>query len=308
MIVAIIIDYMNTVTFRLLEVFKCVVETGSITAASHALSLSQPTVSLQLKKLSEIYDITLLETHHGSIALTDAGRAVYECATSVMESQRSLQNHIHALKGQKAGTFKIAVVSTAKYIVPQILKTFCKEYPDIYVQVKVGNSSQIEARMAEQQDDLYIVGNVPDDLEVEVTPFMQNPLKVVAPLDYSGPNHCHLSALVDHTFLLREEGSNTFNLFNRYCEQNNILLKDVLIIESNEAIQLAVHSGIGVSVLSEHTLAQTDKHRVQELNIIDFPLVSQWYAVSVVSRPSNGVLSAFKSHLQIVGQQQITQA
>ena len=304
MMVAIIMNYMNNVTFRLLEVFKCVVESGSITAASTALSLSQPTVSLQLKKLSEIYGITLLETHHGSIALTDAGRAVYQCATSVMESQRSLQNHIHALKGQKAGTFKVAVVSTAKYLVPQILKTFCKEYPDVYVQVKVGNSSQIEARMSEQQDDLYIVANVPENLEVEVTPFMQNRLKVVASPEYSGPNHCHLSALAEQTFLLREEGSNTFTTFNRYCEQNNVLLKDVLVIESNEAIQLAVHSGIGISVLSEHTIAQTDKHRVQELNIIDFPLVSHWHAVSVMNRPSNGVLTAFKSHLQIVGQQQ----
>ncbi|MEN8779428.1 MAG: LysR family transcriptional regulator, partial [Glaciecola sp.] len=60
---------MNSLTFRLLEVFKQVVETGSITAASAALKLSQPTVSLQLKKLSEIYNMTLLETHHGTLRL-----------------------------------------------------------------------------------------------------------------------------------------------------------------------------------------------------------------------------------------------
>jgi DNA-binding transcriptional LysR family regulator len=292
---------MNTVTFRLLEVFKCVVETGSITAASTHLRLSQPTVSLQLKKLSEIYGITLLETHHGSIALTDAGRAVYACATSVMESQRNLKNHIQALKGQKAGTFKVAVVSTAKYLIPHILKTFCKEYPDIYVQVKVGNTEQIENRITEQQDDLYIIAKVPEDQDVDVTPFMQNPLKIVAPLDYAGPNHCHLSALQHQTFLLREQGSNTYNMLKEYCEQNNVSLDDVMIIESNEAIQLAVHSGIGLSVLSQHTLSQTDKHQVQELNIIDFPLINQWHAVSLKSRPSNGVLTAFKQHLQDYG-------
>ena len=71
---------MNTLTFRLLEVFQQVVDSGSVTAASNALSLSQPTVSLQLKKLTSIVGLPLVEHYQGKIQLTEAGEAVYRCA------------------------------------------------------------------------------------------------------------------------------------------------------------------------------------------------------------------------------------
>ena len=115
---------MNALTFRLLEVFKQIVESGSITAASVALQLSQPTVSLQLKKLTEICGVTLLETHHGTVLLTDAGNAVYQCANDIMRSKLNLSAHIESLKAHHHGGFKLAVVIIAKYLIPPILKPF----------------------------------------------------------------------------------------------------------------------------------------------------------------------------------------
>ena len=74
---------MNSLTFRLLEVFQEVVDGGSVTAASNALALSQPTVSLQLKKLSTIVGLPLLEHFNGKVRMTEAGEAVYRCAQVV---------------------------------------------------------------------------------------------------------------------------------------------------------------------------------------------------------------------------------
>ena len=71
---------MNSLTFRLLEVYQQVVDSGSITAASSALGLSQPTVSLQLKKLSSLFNMVLLEQKHGRLEMIEAGKALYQCA------------------------------------------------------------------------------------------------------------------------------------------------------------------------------------------------------------------------------------
>ena len=124
---------MQSLTFRLLEVFQSIVDHGSITAASSALSLSQPTVSLQLKKLSGIVGMPLFEQTYGQLKMTEAGEAVYQCAQEVLGSQSRLESQVHALKGVEIGTLKLAVVTTAKYVVPPILSPFCKQHPNIEV-------------------------------------------------------------------------------------------------------------------------------------------------------------------------------
>lgn len=288
---------MNALTFRLLEVFKQIVESGSITAASVALQLSQPTVSLQLKKLTEICGVTLLETHHGTVRLTDAGNAVYQCANDIMRSKLNLSTHIESLKAQHHGGFKLAVVTTAKYLIPPILKPFCIENPDINVQLKVGNTEQISQRLQDNKDDLYIFSEVPIMQNIIATAFMENHLTVIAPQEYSGPNHCHLKDLQHQKFLVREPGSATHQVLVKYCQQHQITLSNIMLIESNEAIHLAVASGLGIAVLSQHTLNQSAMGGIKELNIVDFPIINQLYTVTLKNRQQSVSSDKFKYHL-----------
>lgn len=292
-----IVEIMNALTFRLLEVFKQIVESGSITAASVALQLSQPTVSLQLKKLTEICGMTLLETHHGTVRLTDAGSAVYQCANDIIRTRQHLSSQLDTLKMDNSRGFKLAVVTTAKYLIPPILKPFCLENPDINVQLKVGNTEQITQRLQDNKDDLYIFSEVPEMHNITATAFMDNHLTVIAPADYTGPNHCHLKDLQEQKFLIREAGSATHQVLVNYCEQHNIKLSNIMLIESNEAIHLAVASGLGVAVLSQHTLKQSKSGAVKELNIIDFPIINQWHTVTLKHRPQSGSSEKFQYHL-----------
>ena len=128
---------MNSLTFRLLEVYQQVVDSGSITAASSALGLSQPTVSLQLKKLSSLFNMVLLEQKHGRLEMTEAGKALYQCAQEVLSSQARLNSYMQALQGMEVGSLKVAVVTTAKYVIPPLLASFCDEHPGIDVTLKV---------------------------------------------------------------------------------------------------------------------------------------------------------------------------
>lgn len=288
---------MNSLTFRLLEVYQQVVDSGSVTAASVALSLSQPTVSLQLKKLSTIMGMPLLEHVHGQIRMTQAGQAVYNCAQEVLSSQAKLNSQVQALQGVEIGSLKLSVVTTAKYIIPPLLSPFCKAHPNIDVSFKVGNRAQIIDRMRNNKDDLYVFSQPPKDDTIECVPFMKNNLVVIAPADYTGPDNCHLRDLVKQKFLLREEGSGTRRLMQDYCDRQDISFPHSMIIESNEAIRLAVASGLGLAILSEHVLNQSNADEVKILNIKDFPLQSSWQAVTISQRPISLAAQAFRDSL-----------
>jgi len=288
---------MNNLTFRLLEVFQQVVDGGSVTAASNALSLSQPTVSLQLKKLSQIVGLPLLEHFSGRVHMTEAGEAVYLCAQEVLSSQAKLATQVQALQGMETGSLKLAAVTTAKYIAPPMLSAFCKAHPNIDVHFTVGNREQIAGRLKQNRDDVYIFSQPPEDESIEATAFMDNKLVVIAPHDYNGPDYCTLHDLADEKFLLREDGSGTRKTVNEYCAKQGFSFRDPMIIESNEAIRLSVASGLGLAILSEHTLAQAATDNIRVLNVQDFPICNSWYVVTRKNRPLSLTALAFKQSL-----------
>ena len=288
---------MNSLTFRLLQVYQQVVDSGSITAASTALSLSQPTVSLQLKKLSTLFNMPLLEQQHGQLSMTEAGKAVYQCAQEVLSSQARLNSYIQALQGMEVGSLKLAVVTTAKYVIPALLGRFCEEHPGIDITLKVGNRAQIIERLKNNRDDIYIFSQPPNDMPIQSKPFLLNRLSVIAPPNFNGPDNCRLSDLTDYKFLLREQGSGTRKMVDDFCTTHQISFPKTMVIESNEAIRLSVTTGLGLAIVSEQTLAHTPSDDVKILNVEDFPLNSYWQAVTLNSRPESLAASAFKLFL-----------
>lgn len=285
------------ITFRLLEVFSEVVASGSITLASSRLQLSQPTVSLQLKKLTQEVGLPLIETQHGKLLMTEAGKAVYRCAQEIDAAQTKLSTQIQALNGIEKGQLSIVVVSTAKYVIPPILADFCKLHSGLDIQFQVRNRAQVVERLKNNQDDIYIFSHPPIGPSVVSKEFMDNRLLVIAPSDYDGPDNCGLNDLVDEQFLVREEGSGTRKTIEHYCEVNDIRLNRTMLVESNEAIKLSVSSGLGLAILSEHTLAQGFDDKIKILNVTDFPLLSHWYAVTSNERPKNLVCEGFLAFL-----------
>ena len=102
---------------------------------------------------------------------------------------------------------------------------------------------------------------------------------------------------MDHKFLLREYGSGTRRAIQDYCDSKGLVFPNSMIIESNEAIRLAVTSGLGLAILSEHTLAHTPPDSVKVLKVKGFPLVNHWQAVTVKHRQISLAAQAFQKAL-----------
>jgi DNA-binding transcriptional LysR family regulator len=290
-------------TLRQLEVFATIARLGSYTRAAEELFLTQPTVSMQIRKLTDAVGVPLFEQVGKKIFLTDAGRELNRTCRAIFAELGRFEMYVADLKGLATGSLRLSVVTTAKYFIPRLLGTFCQLHPGIDVSLKVSNRERILERLANNEDDLYILGQPPEDLEAEAEPFLQNPLVVLAPAGHplAGEKRISLDRLAREPFLLRESGSGTRIATERLFATHGLKLNVRMELGSNEAIKQAIVGGLGVSVLSRHTLVMDAAARqIEMLDVAGFPIERYWYVVYPPGKRLSVVARAFLEHLRQV--------
>lgn len=289
------------ITFRQLKVFLALAEHGSITAAAHACHITQPTVSMQMKSLSDAIGLPLYEQIGKRLFLTAAGEVVADSARRMEEELAHLEQSINAMQGHTKGRLRVAVASTAKYFVPRMLGSFCQQYPEIDIAFEVLNRDGIVNRLKRNADDLYIMSIPPDDMELERHAFLENPLVVIAPATHPLAQRPHIarSELVEQLFILREAGSGTRLACNAYFAQYGFQPKVRLELGSNEAIKQAVAGGLGLAVISRHALAHdTASEGLCMLEVEDFPIHSNWWILYSHGKRLSPIATVFLQHLK----------
>ncbi len=288
------------VTLRQLQIFEAVVRLNGYTRAAEMLHLTQPTVSMQVKKLGETIGHPLLEKVGNRLYPTPVGEEVYASARNILGAMVSLGESAAALEGVVRGPLRIAVITSAKYFMPHLLGAFIKEYPEVKPILKVTNRSRVLERLKSKEDDLLIMGQVPVELEVEAHPFIDNELVVVA-----NPNHpltknrsITLRQLSEERFLVREAGSGTRLAIERLFAEQGLEIQPYMELGSSEAIKQAVMAGLGISVLSRHNLRlELAGNHVAILDVKGFPLFYRWYAVHLKGRKLSLVSQTFLDFL-----------
>lgn len=277
-------DYLiRHATLRQLQVFEAIVRLGSFTRAAEELFLTQPTVSMQIRKLSDSMGLPLFEHVGRNVEPTEAGMVLYDACRNMFETLTNLEMKIADLKGLKSGRLRLGVVTTAKYLAPEILGEFSRLYPGIDLALKVTNRERVIDRMHANLDDLYIMGHASnEELEIKSYPFAPNPLVLIASRDHPlvGKKRIPLTEIAKEPFIIREPGSgirdSTVRTFNKYGVQPNVRME----LSSNEAIKHSVVGGLGLSVLSLHTLSlESVDGPVAILDAQGFPIMRHWYLV-----------------------------
>ncbi|MET0027996.1 MAG: LysR substrate-binding domain-containing protein [Candidatus Thiodiazotropha sp.] len=277
-------DYlMRYATLRQLQVFEAIVRLGSFTRAAEELFLTQPTVSMQTKKLADSIGMPLFEQVGRNVRPTEAGNELYQSCRTIFESLANFEMKVAEIKGIRRGRLRLGVITTAKYFAPEVLGEFCQEYPGIDVALKVSNRDRIIERINRNEDDLYIMGHTPSDLsDVHAFPFAPNPLVVMAPRSHPlvGEANVPIERIAEEPFILREPGSGIRDATLQMFAKNELRPKVRMELGSNEAIKHAIVGGLGLSVLSLHTLAlEGAQGPVALLDVQGFPLLRQWYIV-----------------------------
>ncbi|MGV2827977.1 LysR family transcriptional regulator [Myxosarcina sp. GI1(2024)] len=287
-------------TLHQLKVFETVARHGSFTRAAEELFITQPTVSSQVKQLTKAVGLPLFEQIGKSLYLTDAGRELLTTCQDIFERLNNLEMKIADLKGTKQGKLHLGVITTAKYFIPRLLGSFCKQYPGIDIALKVTNHQEIQRRMLENQDDLYIVSNPPLDIDLHSQAFLDNPLVVVASKTHhlAGKKNIPIDSLNGEPFIMREKGSGTRKAIHQLFEHHKISVKVRLELGSNEAIKQAIAGDLGISVLSEHCLISEDGSG--ELTVLDvehFPIERRWYVSCLAGKKLSVIAQTFLEYL-----------
>lgn len=273
---------MLPLSLRQLQVFESVARHLNHSRAAAELFLSQPAVSMQIKQAEQTIGMPLFEQVGKKLFLTEAGREMLHYSRSVVLLMQEMETVFDEMKGLEHGHLNIAVVSTANYFMPQLLAKFIQAHPKIKVSLSVANRDAVLKQLAENVADLAIMGQPPDGTDMVAEPFLENPLVVIAT-----PTHplaiiknIQPRQLANETFLLRELGSGTRGVVERFFASHKLPLPSHMAMDTNEAIKQSVQAGMGLGIISSHGIElELETKRLVVLDVAHFPIVRHWHIV-----------------------------
>ena len=287
-------------TFHQLRLLLAVSREGSVSRAAQRLHLTQPTLSAQLRQLAEQVGLPLFERVGRKLHLTAAGRVVLDTAARVEQELENLDETLAELRGDVVGRLRLAVVSTAETFIPRLLGDSDRERPAAEVPLEVLTRDAVIRRLADNLDDLCIMSRPPQAPPVVATPFLSNPLVVVAAAEHplAGRETLQIEALAAEEFVLREPGSGTRQAAEHFFAAHGLALRPRLELGSNEAVKQAVAGGLGLSLLSAHALAHAVDEGIAVLRVEGTPLPTQWQVVYPAGKRLSPLASAFLEFLR----------
>ena len=268
------------ITIRQLQVFASVAKHLSYTRAAEELHLTQPAVSMQIKQLEKSIGLKLFEQIGKKIYLTEAGSVVLEHALSITSKLQSIENDLEQLKGIEGGRLTVCIASTVNYFATRLISRFSQAYPSVQISLDVTNRHDLLKRLETNEPDLVLMGRPPSSADLISTAFMDNPLVIIA-----NPHHpladktkIPIERLSDETFVLREQGSGTRaameTMFDKYKIEPNVSTQ----LSGNESIKQAVEAGLGLALVSFHTVdLELKANRLTTLDVDHFPILKKWH-------------------------------
>src|SRR4029450_1171681 len=279
-----------------LHLFDAAGRLGSFTRAAEELHLSQPGASAQIKKLTESVGFPLLEQVGKKVLLTDAGKRLYAACESIFGALTQLEDSFAGLREAEVGELKLAVSTTSMGFAPRLLGAFVALHPGIEPSIQAHNRRQLVARLAANQDDLYLFAEAPGLEDVVTQELLANPLVVLARDDHplARERSIALARLAEEPFLIREEGSGARAMAIELFRRRNLAPKIRMELGSNEAVKEAILAGLGVAIMARHTFGlDPESSRYVCLDVEGFPLENHWYLAYPAGKQLTAVARAF---------------
>jgi LysR family transcriptional regulator, low CO2-responsive transcriptional regulator len=289
------------ITLRQLKVFERVAKRLSFTCAAEELYLTQPAVSMQIKQFEETIGLPLFERLGKKIYLTRAGEELYRLSKTITRNLEEAEQLIEELKGMDGGRLVVAVASTVHYFAIRLLAEFCRQYPKVKVSFKVTNRKGLMLLLEDNEADVVLMGQPPEELDLVSEEFMDNPLVVIAPAGHplAGKRGLSFDDLRDETFLMREQGSGTRTAVERFLAEWGVSLTTSMEMNTNSAIKQGVEVGLGLGVVSQHTVdRELEDGRLVVLDVEHFPIMRKWYIVYRAGKRLSSVGQAFQEFVR----------
>ncbi|WP_298237850.1 LysR family transcriptional regulator [uncultured Algibacter sp.] len=286
-------------TLHQLEVFLKIADFQSVTKASEALYLTQPAVSIQLKKFQEQFKIPLFEVVGRRIYITEFGEEVAEAAKKIMEEVKQIDYKALTYQGELAGKLKIAIVSTAKYVMPYFISDFINEHRGIDLTMEVTNKASVLKALENNEVDFALVSTIPKKLKINRIELMKNQLFMVGGKDYKMKgDYLSKAEFQKLPLIYREQGSATRLAMEKFIDSKKVSTYKKMELTSNEALKQAVISGLGFSIMPligiKNAVAIGD---LQIIPVKGLPMVTNWNLIWLSSKNMSNIAKSLIDHV-----------
>lgn len=291
---------MKNITLRQLNILQTLGATGSYTKAAKQLHLTQSAVYVQVRKLEQEIGLPLTEQVGKRVFLTDAGTEVLGASAKINGQLEELSRSLEHLRDVEDGHIRIAVTSAANAFAVDLLARFQQQHSHIQIRLDIANRKEVLESLERNDIDMAIMGEPPQTLDLIALPFHRNDLIVIAATNSPLFRYAMipLEQLAKETFVLREPGSGTREAILRYFEEHGLHIDDRVIMNNNESIKQAVKVGMGVAVVSRHSvLTKIEAGYLRELTVEGFPLQRMWHLVHRKGKKLAPAPNSFKSYL-----------
>lgn len=287
-----------------LKVFQAVAHAGNFSHAAQRLFLSQPAVSVQVRRLEQALGVPLVEVYGRQVHLTPAGARLKEYADQIFRLERDAEEAMAEFQDPEKGFIRVGACTTpGTYLVPGLIAAFRQGQPGVQVSPVIGNSRSITGKLLSNDLDLGIVGEeTPVESGLILEPWVTDQLVIIAPPDHrlSGTGAVPAEAVLAEPLILREPGSSTREVFLAHVREQGQEAVPALELSNTEAVKQAVAAGLGLAVVSQLTVrSELQSGRLQVLNVPDLRLERQfhlaWHAGKRLSRGGNAWLGFLRA-------------
>ena len=247
-----------------LKTFVAVVECKNFTKASEKVNLSQPSVSIHIKNLEKFFGVELIirSVKQKNIIITESGQLLYTRAKEMLNLLEITKDEVINLSSGVKGHLKIGATYTiGEYILPNFLKLFCGQYPEVEIEVIIGNTEEISRKVQALQVDLGLIEGMGHMEEFKQTYFLKDELVLILPKTHVlTQENLSNATLQEQKWVTREIGSGLREYLDVFLTHHQIVPKSKLVFGSNYAIKEAVKNGLGIAMVSGYVAKDAVLH------------------------------------------------
>lgn len=276
-------DRIRNLSLKQLHAVAAIARLGTMTRAAQELNVTPAALTARIKGLEDEIGLLLFDRTHAGLKPTDAGRELLWAIDSIGTVLETCTERLRTLRGGQGGRVSLGVVSTAKYFAPRIVGGFARAHPGVEIDLVVGNRGATVEALRDYRVDLALMGRPPRDFPIAAESFGPHPLVVIAAPDhrFAGRRGLTRTELAEEPFLVREYGSGTRTVFEEFM--TGLLIRRARIgidSGSNETIKQTVMAGLGVALISGHTVAsEVADGRLVLLDVEGLPIRRDWFSV-----------------------------
>ncbi|MFO1218009.1 MAG: LysR substrate-binding domain-containing protein [Burkholderiaceae bacterium] len=288
---------MKNVTVRQMRVFSEAARQLNFARAAEALHITAPAVTMQIKEFEAQIELPLFERRGRQVQLTMVGEYMLSYVRRVLSVLKDAEDTLARFKGLTGGQLAIGMVSTAEYFVPRLLAQFRAEHPAVDLRLRLANREQLVELLQRNEVDLAVMGRPPREMATRAEPFAMHPHVLIAPPGHRFTRREQVGprALADEPCIVRESGSGTRAALEEFAREHRVELRIAMEMTTNESIKQAVMAGMGVALISLHTIGlELRQGLLAVVEVEGLPVMRRWHVVNRLSKALSPAAEAFR--------------